>query len=54
MLYFQEKHVGEVLYTSANFSKKTQEKIIHEMERSVKNREEELQSIVDKVREHVS
>ena len=54
MLYFQEKHLAEVIETSAKFSNNTEEKIIQEMERSVKNREYELQSIVDKIGEHVS
>ena len=54
MLNFQEKHVAEVVETSAKFSNNTEEKIIQEMERSVKNREEELQSIIDKIGEYVS
>ena len=44
----------EVLDTSASFSKKTEEKLISKMEATLKNRESQVQSLMERLQEHVS
>ncbi len=57
MYVTQEKHVGEVIEASmklkANKSH-SEEKIMEKMECTLKNREEQLERLVERLNEHVS
>ena len=44
----------EVLEASANFSKRTEEKLLNKMEITLKNRENQLQQLMERLKEHVS
>jgi len=50
----QQKHIGEVIDASSKFSKATEEKLIQKMETSLKNREDQLKQLMDKLKDHVS
>jgi len=50
----QQKHIDEVIDASSKFSKATEEKLIQKMEASLKNREEQLKQLMDRLKDHVS
>lgn len=45
--------MDEVKELSAKFGKETEEKIIQKMEASLKNREEQLQQMLNRLKDHV-
>jgi len=50
----QQKHIDEVIDASSKFSKATEEKLIQKMETSLKNREDQLKQLMNRLRDHVS
>lgn len=50
----QQKHIDEVIDASSKFSKTTEEKLIQKMESSLKNREDQLKQLMDRLKDHVS
>jgi len=53
-LVLQQKHIDEVIDASSKFSKVTEEKLIQKMESSLKNREDQLKQLMDRLKDHVS
>ena len=53
-VWYQEKHISEVIETTNNFDKVTEEKIIQKMEVHIKNREDQLAQLRERLAEHVS
>jgi len=49
----QQKHVDEVIEASSKFSKDTEEKIIQKMELSLKQREQQLERVMERLQKHV-
>jgi len=49
----QQKHIDEVIDASSKFSKTTEEKLIQKMETSLKNREDQLKQLMDRLKDHV-
>jgi len=49
----QQKHIDEVIDASSKFSKATEEKLIQKMETSLKNREDQLKQLMDRLKDHV-
>ena len=49
----QQKHIDEVIEASSKFSKATEEKLIQKMEASLKNREDQLKQLMDRLKDHV-
>jgi len=50
----QEKHIKDVLEVNRQFSKATEQKLIQKMEATLKNRENQLQQLTERLKEHVS
>jgi len=50
---WQQKHIDEVIDASSKFSKATEEKLIQKMETSLKNREDQLKQLMDRLKDHV-
>lgn len=50
----QQKHIDEVVEASSKFSKATEEKLIQKMETSLKNREDQLKQLMERLKDHVS
>ena len=50
----QEKHIQDVLEVNKQFSKATEQKLIQKMEATLKNRENQLQQLTERLKEHVS
>jgi len=50
----QQRHVAEVMKASSQFSKDTEEKMIHKMEASLRQREQQLDRLMDRLQKHVS
>jgi len=50
----QQKHIEEVIDASSKFSKVTEEKLIQKMETSLKNREDQIRHLMDRLKDHVS
>ena len=50
----QEKHIQEVLEASQSFSRRTEQKLITKMEVTLKNRESQLLSLMERLQDHVS
>jgi len=49
----QQKHVDEVIEASSRFSKDTEERIIQKMEASLKQREQQLDRLMERLQKHV-
>jgi len=50
----QQKHVDEVIEASSRFSKDTEEKMIQRMETSLKQREQQLDRLMERLQKHVT
>jgi len=49
----QQKHVDEVIDASSKFSKDTEEKMIQKMETSLRQREQQLDRLMERLQKHV-
>ena len=52
--FYQEKHISEVLEASTKLKSNMQDKILQKMETTLRNREDQLKQIVERLQEHVS
>jgi len=49
----QQEHVNEVIESSSKFSKDTEEKLIQKLEASQTLREQQLNMLIERLRDHV-
>ena len=50
----RRNHIKDVLEVNRQFSKVTEQKLIQKMEATLKNRENQLQQLTERLKEHVS
>lgn len=53
-MVWQKIHIDKVIEASSKFSKDTEEKLIQKMDTTLKNREEYLSNLLQRLKDHVN